>query len=64
MSISLAALVTTVVMGHFRGRLVLTLIVLYLAFFASRIGSIFWTLISEIFPKDIRGKANQCPLAT
>jgi SP family arabinose:H+ symporter-like MFS transporter len=32
-------------------------ILLFIAFFASCIGPVFWTLISEIFPNRIRGKA-------
>jgi sugar porter (SP) family MFS transporter len=32
-------------------------ILLFIAFFASCIGPVFWTLVSEIFPNRIRGKA-------
>jgi sugar porter (SP) family MFS transporter len=39
------------------GMLTLVCIMLFLAFFASCIGPVFWTLVSEIFPNRIRGKA-------
>jgi SP family arabinose:H+ symporter-like MFS transporter len=32
-------------------------ILLFIAFFASCIGPVFWTLVSEIFPNRVRGKA-------
>jgi MFS transporter, SP family, arabinose:H+ symporter len=32
-------------------------ILLFIAFFAACIGPVFWTLVSEIFPNRIRGKA-------
>jgi MFS family permease len=34
----------------------------YLAFFASCIGPVFWTLIPEIFPNDVRGTAMTVPI--
>lgn len=37
--------------------LTLACIMLFIAFFASCIGPVFWTLISEIFPNRIRGSA-------
>jgi sugar porter (SP) family MFS transporter len=39
------------------GMLTLICIMLFIAFFASCIGPVFWTLVSEIFPNRIRGKA-------
>jgi sugar porter (SP) family MFS transporter len=39
------------------GIFTLVCILLFIAFFASCIGPVFWTLISEIFPNRIRGKA-------
>jgi sugar porter (SP) family MFS transporter len=39
------------------GIFTLIAILLFIAFFASCIGPVFWTLISEIFPNRIRGKA-------
>ncbi len=52
------------VLGHFQGSLVLVLILAYLAFFASCIGPVFWTLVSEIFPNNIRGTAMAVPVLT
>ena len=62
MALSLGALMITAATGHFRGYVVLTLILLYLAFFASCIGPVFWTLVPEIFPNDVRGKAMTVPV--
>ena len=39
------------------GVFTLVCILLFIAFFASCIGPVFWTLVSEIFPNRIRGKA-------
>jgi MFS transporter, SP family, arabinose:H+ symporter len=39
------------------GLLTLICIMLFLVFFASCIGPVFWTLVSEIYPNRIRGKA-------
>jgi sugar porter (SP) family MFS transporter len=39
------------------GIFTLICILLFIAFFASCIGPVFWTLLSEIFPNRIRGKA-------
>jgi len=39
------------------GIFTLICIMLFIAFFASCIGPVFWTLVSEIFPNSIRGKA-------
>jgi MFS family permease len=39
------------------GIFTLIFILLFIAFFASCIGPVFWTLVSEIFPNRIRGKA-------
>jgi SP family arabinose:H+ symporter-like MFS transporter len=36
--------------GAFHGPIVLVLVLIYLAFFASCIGPVFWTLMPEIFP--------------
>jgi len=40
-----------------QGIFTLICILLFIAFFASCIGPVFWTLVSEIFPNRIRGKA-------
>ena len=39
------------------GIFTLACILLFIAFFASCIGPVFWTLVAEIFPNRIRGKA-------
>jgi sugar porter (SP) family MFS transporter len=39
------------------GYFTLICILLFIAFFSSCIGPVFWTLVSEIFPNRIRGKA-------
>jgi MFS transporter, SP family, arabinose:H+ symporter len=51
-------------MGHFQGGIVLALILMYLAFFSSCIGPVFWTLVPEIFPNHIRGTAMTVPVLT
>jgi len=40
----------------------LALILIYLAFFSSCIGPVFWTLTPEIFPNDVRGMAMTVPV--
>lgn len=40
-----------------QGIFTLICILMFIAFFASCIGPVFWTLVSEIFPTRIRGKA-------
>ena len=62
MAITLTGLMIAVVMGHFHGGLVLFLILAYLAFFASCVGPVFWTLVPEIFPNDVRGLAMTVPV--
>jgi MFS family permease len=39
------------------GIFTLICIMMFMAFFASCIGPVFWTLVSEIFPNRLRGKA-------
>jgi MFS transporter, SP family, arabinose:H+ symporter len=62
MAVALILLVIAVLTGHFHGLLVLVLILAYLAFFSSCIGPVFWTLIPEIFPDDVRGMAMTLPV--
>ncbi len=64
MALSLTALVVTVLTGHFHGAIVLALILTYLAFFSACIGPVFWTLVPEIFPNDVRGMAMTVPVLT
>jgi MFS family permease len=55
MTVCLALLMATAGTGHFRGVIVLVLILGYLAFFSSCIGPVFGTLVPEIFPNRVRG---------
>lgn len=64
MLVSLLCLSASVLVGQFGGVLVLALIVLYLFFFAACIGPVFWTLLPEIFPNGVRGKAMSVPVLT
>lgn len=64
MALSLLALTLAVVTGHFHGMLVLVLILAYLICFCSCIGPVFWTLVPEIFPNNIRGTAMVVPVLT
>jgi len=64
MTVVLMLLALTVVNGHFEGYAVLLLIMAYIAFFASCIGPVFWTLVPEIFPNRIRGTAMAVPVLT
>jgi MFS transporter, SP family, arabinose:H+ symporter len=62
MMFALGGLLAAVLAGHFHGMLVLLLILLYLAFFSSCVGPVFWTLVPEIFPSDVRGTAMTVPV--
>ena len=64
MTVSLLLLIATVLADKFHGPLVLALILAYIAFFASCIGPVFWTLVPEIFPNDMRGRAMMFPVLT
>jgi SP family arabinose:H+ symporter-like MFS transporter len=64
MAMALALLTGAAWMDRFQGTVVLVFILLYLAFFASCIGPVFWTLVPEIFPNRIRGKAMTVPVLT
>ncbi|HEY7642385.1 MAG TPA: sugar porter family MFS transporter [Steroidobacteraceae bacterium] len=64
MAAMLAALTIAVLLGHFRGPLVLVLILAYLICFCSCIGPVFWTLMPEILPTRIRGTAMIVPVLT
>jgi SP family arabinose:H+ symporter-like MFS transporter len=61
---ALLLLTLAAAMDRFQGSLVLLLILAYLAFFASAIGPVFWTLVAEIFPNRIRGTAMIVPVLT
>jgi sugar porter (SP) family MFS transporter len=62
MAASLVALVVVVLAGHFHGPIVLAIIFAYLGFFNACMGPVFWTLIPEIFPNDVRGMAMTVPV--
>jgi sugar porter (SP) family MFS transporter len=64
MAAALSLMIAAVLLGRFQSGLVLGLIMLYIAFFASCIGPVFWTLIPEIFPNRIRGTAMTVPVLT
>ncbi len=64
MTLALALLTFAALTGRFQGILVPGLVMLYLAFFASCIGPVFWTLMAEIYPNDIRGVAMSIPVLT
>lgn len=62
MAATLAALMTAALSGAFHGALVLVLILAYLAFFCACVGPVFWTLVPEVFPNDVRGRAMAAPV--
>lgn len=62
MTITLLLLVAAALDGRFHGDFVLIVILAYLAFFACCIGPVFWTLVPEIFPNDVRGAAMVVPV--
>ncbi len=64
MTAALLVLVAAEAMGRFHGLLVVSVVALYIAFFASCIGPVFWTLVPEIFPNRVRGKAMVVPVLT
>jgi sugar porter (SP) family MFS transporter len=61
---ALVVLMWTVLMSRFQSGMVLVYILVYLAFFSSCIGPVFWTLAAEIFPNDLRGTAMIVPVLT
>jgi MFS transporter, SP family, arabinose:H+ symporter len=58
----LFALALVAMTGHFQGITVLVLVLSYIAFFASCIGPVFWTLVPEIFPNRVRSEAMIVPV--
>ena len=64
MAAALLGLMAAAASGHFTGGLVLSLILTYIACFASCIGPVFWTLVPEIFPNRVRGEAMTVPVLT
>lgn len=64
MTIALLGLTIAGIIGQFSGLTVLLLIILFLIFFSSCVGPVFWTYMSEIFPNRIRGTAISVPVFT
>ena len=62
MALTLTGLLVADAAGQFHGELVLVLILTYLAFFAACVGPVFWTLVPEIFPNNVRGLAMIVPV--
>jgi MFS family permease len=62
MALTLTCLLAAAAAGRFHGELVLVLILTYLAFFAACVGPVFWTLVPEIFPNNVRGLAMIVPV--
>jgi len=62
MTASLTGLLVAAAVGQFTGALALGLILVYLAFFCACVGPVFWTLVPEIFPNDVRGIAMVVPV--
>ena len=64
MTAALALIIGMLAAGRFDGGLVVGLMALFIAFFASCIGPVFWTLVPEIFPNKVRGRAMVVPVVT
>jgi MFS transporter, SP family, arabinose:H+ symporter len=64
MTAALIVLMWAALMGRFQSAMVLVYILIYLAIFSSCIGPVFWTLVAEIFPNDLRGTAMVVPVLT
>jgi sugar porter (SP) family MFS transporter len=56
MCVALVCLAATYFL-HLEGILTMIFVLAFVAFFAACIGPVFWTLVAEIFPNRIRGKA-------
>jgi MFS transporter, SP family, arabinose:H+ symporter len=64
MAATLGLLMAAALLDAFHGALVLALVLAYLAFFCACVGPVFWTLVPEIFPNDVRGRAMAVPVLT
>ena len=64
MTAALLVLMWAALTVRFQSAMVLVYILVYLAFFSSCIGPVFWTLVAEIFPNDLRGTAMVVPVLT
>jgi SP family arabinose:H+ symporter-like MFS transporter len=61
---ALLLVIAELFLGRFDGGTLLALMALFIAFFASCIGPVFWTLLPEIFPNSARGRAMVLPVVT
>ncbi|MGH8595792.1 MAG: sugar porter family MFS transporter [Gammaproteobacteria bacterium] len=57
-------LIGAVLTDNFVGLPVFVLIIVYLLFFCSCIGPVFWTILPELFPNDVRGRVLAYPVLT
>jgi MFS transporter, SP family, arabinose:H+ symporter len=64
MATALLGLAVAAATNSFAGGKVFALVIIYIAFFSSCIGPVFWTLIPEIFPNRVRGEAMAVPVIT
>ncbi len=64
MAVVLFIVVIALTLGHFDAGVLLGLMALFIAFFASCIGPVFWTLVPEILPNGVRGRAMVVPVVT
>jgi SP family arabinose:H+ symporter-like MFS transporter len=64
MTVALALLTGLSAANAFTGVLVLSLCIVFIMFFSSCIGPVFWTLMSELFPNRVRGLAMSIPVFT
>ncbi len=64
MATSLSLIVLLSFIGMDRGVLLLALLLLFIASFASCIGPVFWTILPELFPNRVRGRALTVPVLT
>ena len=64
MTVALFLIIGMLAAGQFNGGIVVFLMALFIAFFASCIGPVFWTLVPEIFPNKVRGRAMVVPVVT
>ena len=61
-SLALIVLLSFFDMDH--GMMLLSLLLLFIASFASCIGPVFWTILPELFPNRVRGRAMTIPVLT
>ena len=57
MAVALLCLTWLQYTGQFSGQWVLLILLVYIAFFSTCIGTAFWTLVAEIYPTAYRGQA-------